>query len=66
MSVVDINLNLEKSTSFENLCRVIKKSSESKDLIGVLGYEDGNLVSSDFVSDKRTSIFDVGSEYDVK
>ena len=58
VSVVDINLNLKKSTSFENLCRVIKKSSESKDLIGVLGYEDGNLVSSDFVSDKRTSIFD--------
>ena len=61
VSVVDINLNLKKSTSFENLCRVIKKSSESKDLMGILGYEDGDLVSSDFVSDKRTSIFDAGA-----
>ena len=61
VSVVDINLNLEKGTSFENLCRIIKKSSESKELMGILGYEDGALVSSDFVSDKRTSIFDAGA-----
>ena len=58
VSVVDINLNLEKSTIFENLCRVIKKSSESDDFMGVIGYVDEDLVSSDFISDTRTSIFD--------
>ena len=29
--------------------------------MGILGYEDGDLVSSDFISDKRTSIFDAGA-----
>ena len=57
VSVVDLTVRLEKSTSYEEICHAIKKASENE-LKGILGYTDEMVVSSDFLGDPRTSIFD--------
>lgn len=57
VSVVDLTVRTQKSTSFENLKKVIKKASENE-LKGIVGYTDEPVVSKDFVSEPRTSIFD--------
>lgn len=57
VSVVDLTARLEKSTSYEEICAAIKKASETT-MKGILGYETEPLVSSDFLGDTRTSIFD--------
>lgn len=57
VSVVDLTCRLEKSTTYEEICAAIKKSSENE-LNGILGYTEDAVVSSDFISDPRTSIFD--------
>lgn len=60
VSVVDLTVKLEKDTSYEEIKKVFKAASEGE-LKGVLGYTEEALVSQDFVSDKRTSIFDAGA-----
>lgn len=57
VSVVDLTVKTTKATSLEAIKAAIKLASE-KELKGVLGYETDPLVSQDFVSDTRTSIFD--------
>ena len=57
VSVVDLTCNLEKPTTYEEICAAIKKASENE-LNGILGYTEDAVVSSDFLSDQRTSIFD--------
>ena len=57
VSVVDLTVNLEKPASYEEICAVIKKASENE-LKGVLGYTEDAVVSSDFLGDTRSSIFD--------
>lgn len=57
VSVVDLTVNLEKAATYEDICKAMKEASEGS-LKGILGYVDQNLVSSDFLGDKRTSIFD--------
>ncbi len=57
VSVVDLTCNLEKPATYEEICAAIKKASENE-LNGILGYTEDAVVSSDFLSDKRTSIFD--------
>jgi glyceraldehyde 3-phosphate dehydrogenase len=57
VSVVDLTIKTLKSTSLEEIKNVIKQASENE-LYGILGYEIDPLVSQDFVSDVRTSIFD--------
>lgn len=57
VSVVDLTVNLSKETSYEEICNVMKKASENE-LSGILGYTDESVVSSDFLGDSRTSIFD--------
>ena len=57
VSVVDLTVNLEKPASYEEICKAVKESSEGE-LKGILGYTDELLVSSDFIHDPRTSIFD--------
>jgi len=57
VSVVDLTCRLKKSTTYEEICAVIKARSEG-DMKGVLGYCDEPLVSTDFESDPRSSIFD--------
>jgi glyceraldehyde 3-phosphate dehydrogenase len=60
VSVVDLTCTLEKSTSYEEICAAIKSASEGS-MKGVLGYCDEPLVSSDFITDSRSSIFDAGA-----
>jgi glyceraldehyde 3-phosphate dehydrogenase len=57
VSVVDLTVRLEKSTSYDEICAAIKKASEGE-LKGILGYTEDLVVSQDFIGDKRTSIFD--------
>ena len=57
VSVVDLTCNLAKPATYEEICAAMKKASEGE-LKGVLGYTDEDVVSSDFLGDTRTSIFD--------
>lgn len=60
VSVVDLTVRLSKETTYEEIVKEIKKASEGK-LKGILGWTDDAVVSSDFVGDERTSIFDVNA-----
>jgi len=57
VSVVDLTVRLQKEASYEEICQKIKDASEGA-LKGILGYTDEDLVSTDFVGDDRSSIFD--------
>ncbi|KAG6573112.1 Glyceraldehyde-3-phosphate dehydrogenase, cytosolic, partial [Cucurbita argyrosperma subsp. sororia] len=57
VSVVDLTVRLEKKASYEDIKAAIKEESEGK-LKGILGYTEDDVVSSDFVGDTRSSIFD--------
>ncbi|WP_243472171.1 type I glyceraldehyde-3-phosphate dehydrogenase [Winogradskyella sp. MH6] len=57
VSVVDLTVKTQKETSLEEIKAAFKKASEGV-MKGVLGYTDELVVSQDFVSDERTSIFD--------
>lgn len=57
VSVVDLTCRLEKATDYEGIKAAMKKASENE-MKGVLGYTDEDVVSSDFIGDERTSIFD--------
>lgn len=57
VSVVDLTCRLEKSASYEEICKAMKAASEGE-LKGILGYTEDSVVSSDFITDPRTSIFD--------
>ena len=57
VSVVDLTVNLKKPATYGEICKAMKDASEGE-LKGVLGYTDEAVVSSDFLGDSRTSIFD--------
>ena len=57
VSVVDLTVNLAKPASYAEICNAMKEASEGE-LKGVLGYTEDAVVSSDFLGDTRTSIFD--------
>ena len=57
VSVVDLTVNLEKPAKYEEICAAMKAAAEGE-LKGILGYTDEAVVSSDFLGDTRTSIFD--------
>ncbi len=57
VSVVDLTCNLAKPASYEEICQVVKEASEG-DLKGILGYTEDDVVSSDFIGETRTSVFD--------
>ncbi len=57
VSVVDLTVRLEKGASYEEICATIKAASEGA-MKGILGYTDEDLVSTDFIGDARSSIFD--------
>ena len=57
VSVVDLTVKLAKPATYEDICKAMKDASEGE-LKGVLGYTDEDVVSSDFLGDSRTSIFD--------
>lgn len=57
VSVVDLTVRLEKPATYAQICAAMKHASENE-MKGILGYTEEALVSQDFVSDTRTSIFD--------
>merc|ERR1712063_212197 len=57
VSVVDLTCKLEKSASYDEIKAAVKAASEGP-MAGILGYTEEDVVSTDFYSDPRTSIFD--------
>jgi glyceraldehyde 3-phosphate dehydrogenase len=57
VSVVDLTVNLAKPATYEEIKSAMKSASENE-LKGILGYTEDEVVSSDFLGDARTSIFD--------
>jgi glyceraldehyde 3-phosphate dehydrogenase len=57
VSVVDLTVRLAKETTYAEICAAMKEASEGE-LKGILGYTNEDVVSSDFIGDARTSIFD--------
>ncbi len=57
VSVVDLTARLEKEATYEEICAAMKEASEGE-LKGVLGYTDEAVVSSDFIGNPHTSVFD--------
>lgn len=57
VSVVDLTCRLKNSTTYEEICKAVKDASENE-MKDILGYTEDAVVSTDFVSDPRTSIFD--------
>ncbi len=60
VSVVDLTVRTVKETSYEEICALMKHASETY-LKGILGYTEDQVVSSDFIGDSLSSIFDQGS-----
>ncbi len=60
VSVVDLTVKLEKPATYEEICAKIKEASEGE-MAGILGYTEDAVVSSDFYTDPRTSIFDANA-----
>lgn len=57
VSVVDLTVSLKKGATYDEICAAVKKASEGE-LKGILGYTEEMVVSTDFTTDPRTSIFD--------
>jgi glyceraldehyde 3-phosphate dehydrogenase len=57
VSVVDLTARLAKGTNYDEICKAMKEASEGE-LKGILGYTEDAVVSTDFLGDPRTSIFD--------
>ena len=60
VSVVDLTVRLEKSAPYKAICAAMKAAAEGE-LKGILGYTEDEVVSTDFLTDPRTSIFDAGA-----
>jgi glyceraldehyde 3-phosphate dehydrogenase len=60
VSVVDLTCRLEKDATYEEIKNAVKEASEGS-LKGILGYTEDQVVSCDFTSDKRSSIFDAAA-----
>ena len=57
VSVMDLNVKLKKPATYEEICEKVKEASETY-MKGILEYVDDEVVSSDFIGDPHTSIFD--------
>src|SRR6266850_4339057 len=60
VSVVDLTFKSQKATSYKEICAAMKRSAEGE-LEGILGYTEEEVVSSDFIGDARSAIFDAGA-----
>jgi glyceraldehyde 3-phosphate dehydrogenase len=60
VSVVDLTVKTTKATSYKEICAAMKNASQTY-LKGILGYTEDDVVSSDFIHDPTSSIFDAGS-----
>jgi len=58
VSVVDLTVALKTPATYDQIKEAVKEASESEELKGILGYTEEKVVSSDFISDPRSSIFD--------
>jgi|TARA_B110000261_G_scaffold62119_1_gene72995 glyceraldehyde 3-phosphate dehydrogenase len=58
VSVVDLSINFNEDVSFVKICEAIKNAAESNRYKGIIGYSNIDVVSSDFLGDSRSSIFD--------
>merc|ERR1712130_616142 len=58
VSVVDLTVRLSKEATYQEICDKIKEASQEGALQGVLGYTEDMVVSTDFIGDTRSSIFD--------
>ncbi|NLG57791.1 MAG: type I glyceraldehyde-3-phosphate dehydrogenase [Clostridiales bacterium] len=61
VSVVDLTCVLNTPTTYEDIKATMKAASESEEWKGIIGYTEDAVVSSDFIHDNRTSIFDAGA-----
>ena len=57
VSVVDLTVKLEKPATYEDICNAVKAAADGP-MKGILGYTDEDVVSSDFIGEARTSVFD--------
>ena len=57
VSVIDLTVKLAKEATYEEICKTIKEASETTHK-GIIGYTDEEVVSSDFIHDSRSAIFD--------
>ena len=62
VSVVDLTVKVAKETTYEEIMKVLKTTSETS-MKGILGYTEDDVVSQDFISDTRTSIIDAKADY---
>jgi glyceraldehyde 3-phosphate dehydrogenase len=60
VSIVDLTVKLEKPTNYETIKKVIREAAEGP-LRGIMGYTEDEVVSSDFIHDSRSSIFDASA-----
>merc|ERR1712241_1015295 len=60
VSVVDLTCKLSKEATYEEICEVVKRAAAS-DMEGILDWTEDEVVSTDFVSCKASSVFDVGA-----
>src|SRR5262249_9709685 len=60
VSVVDLTVRTTKETSYKEICAAMKQASQTY-LKGILGYTEDEVVSTDFLHDNHSSIFDAGS-----
>lgn len=60
VSVVDLTFKTEKATSYADICAAMKAAAEGP-MQGILGYTEDAVVSSDFITDPHSSIFDAGA-----
>jgi glyceraldehyde 3-phosphate dehydrogenase len=60
VSAVDLTARLKKDADYKDICAVVKAASEG-DMKGIVGYTEDEVVSSDFIHDARSSIFDANA-----
>jgi glyceraldehyde 3-phosphate dehydrogenase len=60
VSAVDLTFRTAKATSYQEICEAMKAASQG-DLQGILGYTEDPVVSTDFTTDPRSTIFDAGA-----
>jgi len=58
VSVVDLTVRLDKPATYDEIKHAIKSASESEQWKGILGYTEDDVVSTDFIGDAHSSIFD--------
>jgi len=61
VSVVDLTVTLKKPTTYEEIKKVMKAAAESERYAGIIGYTEDMVVSSDFIHDEHTSVFDANA-----